>query len=1064
VIAIMPDDVSRAAAAPLQTDKKPKAFRITTALGVGIGTDEKDPLLLAQINGSESVSAPYSFELTVLQRKKTDDGSPRPAVDPKDLLNTDVTFGISSTENDGQFFDWIERHGTIDHFEELADSPSDATGDGFRCYAMRVVPRFRLLEREKTFRIFENMDVLSVIRSVFRAQGDIPADYLILRLDPDTKFTPMPYCVQFGEDSLTFVSRLMATFGLWYFFFHDHERDTEQMILGRGRFRPRGEPALLFRSDAPEQKQVSGYRRIFSTAPKRVNVGEFNPLDPTNPFQGSEKIADRYDIAVKNNVHTPGRFQHRIFPGSFLSNEELRTEAKQRMESGEAAVFTATGQSKNRRLRAGGGVIVETEKSNDVDRHKLVVTTLSIHGIDLNFGLGVRNIGEFLKVLFKGLNPFGDEKITTISATIAQNETGEYLLKGASTLANAASTIGSVVPVVNFVYKLPDAITSVVSGASSAADTANKVLGGPHGGVDFGNNFVGVSEDIITDDTVLLPLPLAQKPVARGPHPAVVIGRDGAKANGGSEVFADGLGRVRVRFPWEPPDESGDPLAKPPFQSGANSAWLRVSEGWAGHGWGTQFLPRIGQEVLVDFLDGDPERPIIVGRLYNADSGFANIPFPEGQVDAEQVEQKDLADPTPFTDYRFTGLKTSSTPKPSPSAKDRYHLTRFDDTFNCEQYLIRSQGRLDVTAFAHSFETTYGNRHVKVVPGKDKDGKSFGGAAFTTVGGEYDLHVGDNRYEGVDKGYQLSIKTDTIFDLQANHKSIVGSDSTLNAKNVVIEAPIKITLKVGSSFVVVDNAGVWIKGPVVMINSGGSPGATSDVDVTDAADAATAEPGDQANKRLTTCDPHPPGGGGGRRHHTATAKHGLEVTFNPADQSFSVGPHGRVKVDGKDKKFADDTITDLATIDQTPNGHALLGRLDTSGHTTTIQPQNPIADGGTSWTNPGGSRPGAPGTVDAAGNPIPGAGSGSDATVSYSPSFYPANKTNEPGDVALYHELTHADHATHGTIDKTPRADDYDDQEEFNTIQEENQYRNQRGPWPGMPGPPNNLRTNHTDA
>jgi uncharacterized protein involved in type VI secretion and phage assembly len=887
----MPDDIARATVAPLQTEKKPKAFRISTALGVGLGEDERDPLLLAQINGSEAVSAPYSFELTVLQRKKDENGADRPAVDPRDLLNTDVTFGISSTENDGQFFDWIERHGTIDHVEELADTPSDATGDGFRCYAMRVVPRLRLLERERTFRIFENLDVLTVIRSVFRAQGEIPADYLILQMQ-DATFKPMPYCVQFGEDSLAFVSRLMATFGLWYFFIHDHERQTEQMVLGRGRFRPRGDTTLLFRSDAPEQKQVSGYRRIFSTAPKRVNVGEFNPLDPTNPFQGSEKIEERYDIAVKNNVQTPGRFQHRIFPGSFLSNEELRTEAKHRMESGEAAVFTATGQSKNRRLRAGRGVVVETEKSADVDRHKLVVTTLSIHGVDLNFGLGVRNVGEFLKVLFKGLNPFGSDSISTISATIAQNETGEYLMKGATTLASAASTVSSVVPYANVVLKLPDAITSAISSASSAGDVANKVLGGTHGGVDFGNNFVGASEDIITDDTVLLPLPVAQKPLARGPHPAVVIGQDGAKANGGSEVFADGLGRVRVRFPWEPPDESGDPLAKPPFQSGANSAWLRVSEGWAGRGWGTQFLPRIGQEVLVDFIDGDPERPIIVGRLYNADNGTANIPFPEGEVDAEAVAQDDLANPTAFTDYRFTGLKTSSTPKPSPSAKERYHLQRFDDTYNCEQYLLRSQGRLDVTAFAHSYWTTYGNCNLKVVQGKDKDGKTFGGASLTTVGGEYDLHVGGNHYEATDKDHQLSVKGDTSVHLEGQLAAVIGKKASLAADSIILEATTKITLKVGNSFVVVTPCGVYASGPLLYKNSGGAPDPSLPVTIVDVADAAAAEPGDQPNKRLTDCNPHPRGGG-------TRGSHTFSVQPAPA---CDLGPDGKMNVDPLDKQ------------------------------------------------------------------------------------------------------------------------------------------------------------------
>ena len=262
-----------------------------------------------------------------------------------------------------------------------------------------------------------------------------------------------------------------------------------------------------------------------------------------------------------------------------------------------------------------------------------------------------------------------------------------------------------------------------------------------------------------------------------------------------------------------------------------------------------------------------------------------------------------------------------------------------------------------------------------------------------------------------------------------------------------------------------DPAGVWIQGPVVMINSGGAPGVTTDQDLVDVADAEAAEPGDQWMKRVTTCNPHPPGGGGARGHHTATAKHGLPVTFNPADQSFSVGTHGKIKVDGKDKNFADSAITDLATIDQTPSGHALLGRLDSSTHTTTIAPQNPIADGGTRPANGAAARaPGTPGTVDGAGNPIPGAGTGSDSTVDFSPTFYPANTTNEPSDVALFHELTHADHSNNGTIDQTPRADNFDNQEEFNTIQDENKYRTERGPWPGMPAPPNNLRTDHHNA
>jgi hypothetical protein len=249
-----------------------------------------------------------------------------------------------------------------------------------------------------------------------------------------------------------------------------------------------------------------------------------------------------------------------------------------------------------------------------------------------------------------------------------------------------------------------------------------------------------------------------------------------------------------------------------------------------------------------------------------------------------------------------------------------------------------------------------------------------------------------------------------------------------------------------------------------MINSGGAPDVTTDQTLLDVADAAAAEPGDQWMKRTTTCNPHPVGGGK-RGSHTAAAQHGLPVTFNPADQSFSVGTHGRIKVDGKDKNFADSTITDLATMNQTPSGKALLQDLDNSGHNVTINKQTPVADAQTNYVTPEAAAvPGTPMSTDAAGNVLPNAGTGSDSSIDYSPGFYPGNKTNEPGDVALFHELTHADHAANGTVDRTPRADNYDENEEFNTIQDENRYRTERGPWPGMPAPPGNLRTDHHDA
>ena len=102
-----------------------------------------------------------------------------------------------------------------------------------------------------------------------------------------------------------------------------------------------------------------------------------------------------------------------------------------------------------------------------------------------------------------------------------------------------------------------------------------------------------------------------------------------------------------------------------------------------------QFLPRVGEEVLVDFIDGDPDRPIVTGRVYNA-------------VHKPPFELKK---------YRLqSGIKTRAVPL-GEKDKDKFHMLRFDDTAGSEQVLVRSQRRLDIRAFGSTYETTGGNRN-----------------------------------------------------------------------------------------------------------------------------------------------------------------------------------------------------------------------------------------------------------------------------------------------------------------------------------------------------------------
>jgi type VI secretion system secreted protein VgrG len=345
----------------------------------------------------------------------------------------------------------------------------------------------------------------------------------------------------------------------------------------------------------------------------------------------------------------------------------------------------------------------------------------------------------------------------------------------------------------------------------------------------------------------------------------------------GTDVYADALGRVRIRFPWQ--WLAKEPMAK--WSSDRSTCWVRVSQGWAGANFGCQFLPRLGEEVIVQFLGGDPDQPIVVGRVYNADHSHTNLAFPAGQGEKPQTfELSDWLKPSPRGDFRFEGIKTRSRDESTPN---RYHLLRFDDTCNDEQLLVRSQGRMDVTAKSSRYETTEGNRHVLVEAGE----KAPGGSSFITVGGEYDLHVHESRYEAVDGEYQLNVKGDTQIHVAGDCKAVVDGNLSLNATTIVIEASEKITLRVGGSTIVLNPSAVWHDGPFVKKQSGGPADTAAPVAIKDVADATKADPGEPANSRTS-----PKGGGGVSRGQQTYGPHEADGWTADYSGMVSTALHG----------------------------------------------------------------------------------------------------------------------------------------------------------------------------
>lgn len=251
----------------------------------------------------------------------------------------------------------------------------------------------------------------------------------------------------------------------------------------------------------------------------------------------------------------------------------------------------------------------------------------------------------------------------------------------------------------------------------------------------------------------------------------------------GDRMATERHGRVKVQFHWEqldPPSESDSET-----DSGSmRRCWVRVAQGWAGSAWGMSFMPRAGQEVVVAFLDGDPDRPLIVGCVYNS----ANPPpysLPEHEA--------------------MSGIRTAAL-----SGDGGHNELRFDD--KNLQVLLYTAGRADHYV-KQSARTWIGEDAHAIVMGKD----------LVQVG-EHDLTIGGGQRVKVGESASLSAGADVRHEAHANY-SIKGERVHVKGgASVVIEAAAMLTLKCGGSFITLTPGEVQVSGPLVGLNSGGAAG------------------------------------------------------------------------------------------------------------------------------------------------------------------------------------------------------------------------------------------------
>jgi type VI secretion system secreted protein VgrG len=376
------------------------------------------------------------------------------------------------------------------------------------------------------------------------------------------------------------------------------------------------------------------------------------------------------------------------------------------------------------------------------------------------------------------------------------------------------------------------------------------------------------------------------KPFVQGSQTAIVVGPTG------QEIFTDKYGRVKVQFFW---DRLGQ-------RDAASSCWVRVAQAWAGKQWGAFFWPRIGQEVVVTFLEGDPDQPLIIGSVYNA-MQMPPYTLPDKQM-VTGVKSNDTLGGTGFNEWRFDDTKGTE--------QVFFHAERNMDTRvknDSNELVIHDRSLIvgqekDGAKTGDQKEKVFKDKHLRVLGNHQEliagDMKLMVGHGGNDAGGNLHLVVEKNKYELIEKETHLHVKTNqgilvdgfvtrevkgdqaekiggeaslevvgelaekvtgnqslTSVDkyqhkVGSNHAVEAGTEIHLKGgQKVIIEAGSQISLKVGGNFIDISASGVSIVGSIVNINSGGSAGSgagcspkdvTAPTAPTDATQAAPVDP------------------------------------------------------------------------------------------------------------------------------------------------------------------------------------------------------------------------------
>jgi uncharacterized protein involved in type VI secretion and phage assembly/uncharacterized protein (DUF2345 family) len=536
-------------------------------------------------------------------------------------------------------------HGLIRMAEQIGSN------GGLARYRLTVVPWLWLTTQQRHNRVFQDKSILNIVEHVFSAYqphaawviGDEVAGYL----DQLTGGKPRPYVVQYRESDYTFVTRLLAESGIGFSVLHDQGNkqswpahhaiklftDSASLDEDYSSLHQNGGSGIRFHRSASQEEQdsiqalgavrqlhassvtllswdASGKRAVAASVPTQSafatgGSGAHNVAlehyDPHANWQHSDSgEAERYATLLMQSLEAR---QH-----TFLGRSTVRT-------FGSGSNFDLTQSSEASALAAldsllGGasgkhGASNNKSKPNDYRFLLSSVTHVGINNLPKGTQADVAALlGDSLKVLQASLQ--------AVTQVIDLNE----LLDSASTRPASAS--------VDY--------TPLFSQAQKTG---------------YANQFTSLKTSIPWRPALLREdgSPLHPPPLAAGLHSALVVGPQGeTSASGANEIYCDAQGRIKLRFHWQDSQTLIGSAAELDGNRPDNAltCWVRVAQQQAGPGMGWQLLPRIGHEVLVKFIEGDINRPLVIAGVYNGQGEGGTAPTPGSQ-------QQSASNPTNLT-------------------------------------------------------------------------------------------------------------------------------------------------------------------------------------------------------------------------------------------------------------------------------------------------------------------------------------------------------------------------------------------------------------------------------